>query len=138
MCSDESQKNIASYFGLIDERMDPSHKLQTVRVCIHKHFYRINNYPEINLQLRHSQSKNFRSTFFSFSVILNPKRHGGSWFNPLVGRSPAISHRIILWSQKLLTLSINIPTRSYFLLSWQVFQKFSRDRAEIMIFWDRK
>ena len=25
-----------------------------------------------------------------------------------------------------------------FLLSWQVFQKFSRDRAEIMIFWDRK
>ena len=30
---------------------------------------------------------------------------------PLVRRSPAISHRIMLWSQKFLTLSINIPTR---------------------------
>ena len=25
-----------------------------------------------------------------------------------------------------------------FLLSWHVFQKLSRDRAEVMIFWDRK
>ena len=33
--------------------------------------------------------------------------------HPLVRRSPAISHRIMLWSQKFLTLSINILTRSW-------------------------
>ena len=64
---------------------------------------------------------------------LNPK----NWFNPFVKRTPAISHRTILWSQNFLNLSINIPsTRQY--LSWQVFQKFSRDRQDILIFWDRK
>ena len=62
----------------------------------------------------------------------------GGWFNPLVRRSPAISHRVILWSQNFLTLSINIPsTRQlslFFLLFWQVFQKFSQDRQDILMF----
>ena len=39
--------------------------------------------------------------------LLTLKDMGGGWFNPLLGRSPAISHRIILWSQNFLTLSIN-------------------------------
>ena len=36
---------------------------------------------------------------------------GGGGIIPLVRRSPAISHRIILWSQNFLTLSINIPSK---------------------------
>ena len=35
---------------------------------------------------------------------------GGGGFCPEVRRSPAISHRIILWSQNFLTISINIPS----------------------------
>ena len=31
----------------------------------------------------------------------------------------------------------NSDSQVNFLLSWQVFQKFSRDQAEIMVFWDR-
>ena len=38
-------------------------------------------------------------------------QNSGSGIHPLVRRSPAISHRIILWSQKFLTLSINIPSK---------------------------
>ena len=37
---------------------------------------------------------------------------GGGQNDPLVRRSPAISHRIILWSQNFLTLSKNIPNTS--------------------------
>ena len=36
---------------------------------------------------------------------------GGGGIHPSVRRLPAISHRIMLWSQKFLTLSINISTR---------------------------
>ena len=46
-------------------------------------------------------------------ILFNPKRCGGGQNDPLVRRSPAISHRIMLWSQKFLTLSINISTRRY-------------------------
>ena len=70
---------------------------------------------------------------------------GGGGIHPLVRRSPAISHRIILWSQNFLTLSINIPTTrqsSHFFTILAGFPEIqprpSRDRAEIMIFWDRK
>ena len=46
------------------------------------------------------------------NVSFNPKRHeGGGWFNSLVRRTPAISHRVILWSQNFSTLSIIIPTQ---------------------------
>ena len=44
-----------------------------------------------------------------FSLPLNPA--GGGCGKTSVRRSPAISHRIILWSQKFLTLSINIPSK---------------------------
>ena len=44
----------------------------------------------------------------------NPKGGGGGVQKcPLVRRSPVISHRIMLWSQKFLTLSINISTKRY-------------------------
>ena len=36
---------------------------------------------------------------------------GGGGIHPSVRRLPAISHRIMLWSQKFLTLSINISTK---------------------------
>ena len=43
---------------------------------------------------------------------LNPKSRGVvGGIHPLVRRWPTISYRIILWSQKFLTLCINIPTR---------------------------
>ena len=45
--------------------------------------------------------------YISFTL----KYAGGDGFNPSIGRLPAISHRIILWSQKLLTLTLHIPTR---------------------------
>ena len=47
----------------------------------------------------------------------------------------------MLWSQKFLTLSINIlpkGSKVIFWLSGQVFQKFSRDRWKITIFLERK
>ena len=34
----------------------------------------------------------------------------GDGFNPAIGRSPAISHRIILWSHKFLSISKNISS----------------------------
>ena len=42
-----------------------------------------------------------------YYYILTLEYGGG----PLVRRSPVISHRIILWSQKFLILSIKVPTR---------------------------
>ena len=38
---------------------------------------------------------------------------GGGQNHPLVRKSDAISHRIMFWSQKFLTLSINCSTRMY-------------------------
>ena len=58
-----------------------------------------------------------RAISFSYSRnltnCLTLKEAGGVQKCPLVRRSPAISHRIVLWSQKFLTLSINISTRRY-------------------------
>ena len=48
--------------------------------------------------------------FLRSKIPLTLKTAGGGWFNPFVKRMPAISHRIILWSQNFLTLSINIPS----------------------------
>ena len=48
-----------------------------------------------------------KSSYILSKNAINPKIGGvGDGFNPSVGRLPAISHRIILWSQKFLTLSI--------------------------------
>ena len=43
--------------------------------------------------------------------MLTLKEAGGDQSVPSVRRLAPISHRIILWSQKFLTLSINIPSR---------------------------
>ena len=43
----------------------------------------------------------------------NPNGGGGDQSVPLVRRLAPISHRIKLWSQKFLILSINIPTRRW-------------------------
>ena len=48
-----------------------------------------------------------------FQAYLVLKDPGGGCGSPSVRRSPAISHRIMLWLQNFLTLSINIPTRSW-------------------------
>ena len=45
-----------------------------------------------------------------FTIIWNYIDMVGGGIIPLVRRSPAISHRIILWSQNFSTLSINIPS----------------------------
>ena len=78
--------------------------------------------------------KNYRTIKKEYSWVhmnkhtFNPKRWGGDWFNPLVRRSPAISHRIILWSQNFLTLSINkykvVKSFFYYL------DRFSRNSTE--------
>ena len=61
----------------------------------------------------HLQSKGpSMSMSFNPSFILTLKNPGRGGICP-VRRSPAISHRIMLWSQKFLTLLINIPTRSW-------------------------
>ena len=44
------------------------------------------------------------------SIKLTLKLVGMGGIHPLVRRLPAISHRIILWSQRFLILSINIPS----------------------------
>ena len=41
------------------------------------------------------------------SRIINPKGGGGVQNDPLVRRMSVISHMVMLWSQKFLTLSIN-------------------------------
>ena len=46
-----------------------------------------------------------------FCTLISENQPG---IHPSVRRSPVISHRIMLWSQKFLTLSINIPS-----ISWQ-------------------
>ena len=51
------------------------------------------------------------------SIKLTLKQVGMGGIHPLVRRLLAISHRIILLSQKFLTLSIKIPTQVIFLLS---------------------
>ena len=43
---------------------------------------------------------------------LTLKEAGGVQNDPLVRRMSVISHMVMLWSQKMLTISINIPTRS--------------------------
>jgi hypothetical protein len=68
---------------------------------------------------------------------------GGGW-NPPIGQEIAchFSHDHTMVT-KFLDFIHKHPkyvqgSQVIFLLSWQVFQKFSRDRDEIMIFWDRK
>ena len=50
---------------------------------------------------------------FSRIVSLTLKTAEGGGFCPELRRSPAISHRIILWSQNFLTLSKNIPSTRF-------------------------
>ena len=45
--------------------------------------------------------------------IINRKGGGGVKNDPLVRRMSVISHMVMLWSQKFLTLSINISTTRY-------------------------
>ena len=62
----------------------------------------------------YEQNKNVVwSQGFFFHILTLSDAGGGGQNDPLVRRSPAISHRIMLWSQKFLTLSINISTRRY-------------------------
>ena len=51
--------------------------------------------------------------FFFRAVTLNPKGGGGVQNDPMVRRMSVISHMVMLWSQKFLTLSINISTTRY-------------------------
>ena len=62
----------------------------------------------------------WQSTFFVIDIFENinfltlvEAGGRGDQSVPLVRRLAPISHRIILWSQKFLTLSINIPTRRW-------------------------
>ena len=63
--------------------------------------------------------QDFAPTLQLIKIIWFPKsrinifltlKNGGGGFCPLVRTSPAISHRIILWSQNFLTLSIKVPS----------------------------
>ena len=85
----------------------------------------------------------FSSSTFCIDVPINPKRCGGGGFDSARrsgDRLPFLTgsyygHKISWLYQK--TSQVQ-GSQVIFLLSWQVFQKFSQDRAEIMIFWDRK
>ena len=49
----------------------------------------------------------------SRNCLFNLKRCGGGEAVPLVRRLPAISYRILLWSQNVLTISINVQSTRY-------------------------
>ena len=46
-------------------------------------------------------------------ICLTLKEAGGVQNDPLVRRMSVISHMVMLWSQKFLTISINMSTRRY-------------------------
>ena len=58
------------------------------------------------------QEDNLKVRLLIFTLKI-PGSGGWVGIHPLVRRLPVISHRIMLRSQKLLTLSINIPSRRY-------------------------
>ena len=98
--------------------------LRAIFSCFHGHFL-------LDSSVRTEKLSNIKVSFFNLEIfflakkcffglavlvtilvsILTLKDMGGGGIIPLVRRLPAISHRIMLWSQKFLTLSINISTR---------------------------
>ena len=86
------------------ERLDAVTLIQNQRICVIDivQGVLIAKISKINLLL------NKKSNLYA---ILTLKEAGGVQNDPMGFRLAAISHRIMLWSQKFLTLSIYIPSR---------------------------
>ena len=100
----------------------------TARILLKKLFFFSNKRTRLQLQIMQF----FRRIKIHWLILRyqSSKSNQGGGIHPLVRRSSAISHRIILWSQNFLTLSINIPSRRQLSHFFYYLERFSRNPAE--------
>ena len=87
--------------------------LQVVCICILSLKIMVHNYKSLIHSSNYFQLKISYLLLFLVNIVLTLKEAGEDQSVPLVRRLVPISHRIMLWSQKFLTFSINISSISW-------------------------
>jgi hypothetical protein len=83
------------------------------------------------VKFRYSEKAKQIGKISHFVLTLLKMRVGGGQNDPLVRRMSVISNMVMLWLQKILTFSINIPTRRYIVKSFfDYLDRFFRNYAE--------